>query len=122
MNEGITVKRSVPLSPPHVIVIVYGTPPTPAGPVPTTNRPVALCLYSCPLKLVTTVVGAPVNEHDVPLAAVPSPVDLKVITSPYRPEDAAKARAACAILGGVTTEKIETNNAEVRSSTINREP
>jgi hypothetical protein len=106
--DRVTVNVAGPLSAPHVIVMMYAAPPTPLGPVPTTNHPVALCLYSCPWKLVTTLVGAPVNEHDVPLGAVPvSAVVLKVMTSPYFPEDEERRKvrpAAWTFSGGVATE------------------
>lgn len=95
--------------------------------LPTTKEPYTTELNTCATAPVTTLAMGPLIVQLVPSGTVGvTPVKVRSITSPYLPEVAdmePRARvAACASLGGMVTEAIETRSAEVRSSTINREP
>ena len=108
-------------------VIRYAVLPVFPLAFPTTKEPYTTELNTCATAPVTTLVMGPLIVQLVPSGTVGvTPVKVRNITSPYLPEVAdieARMRvAACASLGGMVTEAIETKSAEVRSSTINREP
>jgi hypothetical protein len=130
---GSTVKVAVPLSTPQVTVIVYVPLPGAPGPFPTVNEPYTLRGGSLNTMAWAFVTGVPEIVQLVPSGATP-PVAVTIITSPGLPEFAGAVggevrvtarSAACASLRGPRggpTKTIETNSAEVSSSTTrNRE-
>lgn len=95
---------------------------------PTTKEPYTTELNTCATAPVTTLAMGPLIVQLVPSGTVGvTPVKVRSITSPYLPEVAdieprARVAPACASLGGMVTEAIETKSAEVSSSTTNSEP
>jgi hypothetical protein len=107
-------------------VIVYAVLPVFPFALPTTKEPYTTELNTCATAPVTTLAIGPLIVQLVPSGIVGvTPVKVRNITSPYLPEAAdieARPRvAACASLGGETTEPIDTKSAEVSNSTMNRE-
>jgi hypothetical protein len=128
VTEGFTAKGAEPVSTMlpvegQLTVIVYGAPPGPLATLPTLKVPKTVVPLTIAKLFVTRPAKLPVMEQIVPSGAV-APEPVTSITSPGCPDvtpppatvKATVRVAACACLGGVATEKIETNSAEVSSS------
>jgi len=125
VTSGRRVKAVVPLSLPQVTVIVYAMLPVLPTAFPTLKEPYTVELKTCATAPVTRLPTGPVIVQLVPFATVGvTLVAVTNITSPDLPEFGDKLTiraAACTCLGGAATVATETNSAEVRSSTMNRE-
>lgn len=100
--NGFTVKVDVPLSTPHVTVIVYGPLPAPPGPFPTLKKPCTVkggslktWAMALPASIGIPPGPLPVIEQIVPAAAV-APVAPTTIPSPDLPEATLKLTARSA--------------------------
>ena len=130
MIAGVTVKVAVALSTTgpldgQVTVIVYRPAAAAAGAAPTVNEPTTnpvLPLTEALYEATTLPDGElSVTLQVVPTAEAPAPVVLIMITSPCFPVTGLGLMRRAAFARGSAIEAIETNSAEVSSTTKNRE-